>query len=91
MVHQVVTPPHVVVPPPMVHQVVTPPHVVLPPMVQQVVVPPQFVFPPLVQQVVVTPQVVFPGTSLVVFPVAPQPPGTSAFPAVVTPVVKPQS
>jgi len=45
----------------------------------------------LVQQVVVTPQVVFPGTSLVVFPVAPQPPATSAFPAVVTPVVKPQS
>jgi len=64
-----------------------PPQFVFPPLVQQVVVPPQFVFPPLVQQVVVTPQVVFPGTSLVVFPVAPQPPG----PAVVTPVVKPQS
>jgi hypothetical protein len=45
----------------------------------------------MVQQVVVTPQVVFPGTSLVVFPVAPQPLGTSAFPTVVTPVVKPQS
>jgi len=54
-----------------------------------VVVTPPFVFPPLVQQLVVTPQVVFPGTSLVVFPVAPQPP--AAFPAVVTPVVKPQS
>jgi hypothetical protein len=68
---------------------VVPPQFVFPPLVQQVVVPPQFVFPPLVQQVVVTPQVVFPGTSLVVFPVAPQPP--AAFPAVVTPVVKPQS
>jgi hypothetical protein len=75
----------------MVQQVVVPPQFVFPPMVQQVVVPPQFVFPPLVQQLVVTPQVVFPGTSLVVFPVAPQPPGTFAFPAVVTPVVKPQS
>jgi hypothetical protein len=90
MVQQVVVPPQFVFPP-MVQQVVVPPQFVFPPMVQQVVVPPQFVFPPMIQQVVAPPQVVFPGTQLVVFPVAPQPTGTSGFPPVVTPTVKPQS